>query len=423
MYISALKRVAYLGLAPRLLIARASLLRLFNQLPKQRNEPPGSIKRIFFSFPYHSVGDLILSLAVLERVHILWPDAQLDAAIGESMAEIVECVPYVNSVLRLPRTPIRQPVLASYAEIQRATLLLRQHIPLLPYDLAIAPRWDSVDSFFAAHLAFLTGAPVRCGYSATSDGGAARTDRFHTHLATGGANEHESLRYARLLARCGLEPIEAVDPDIPRRPLELLQQVVKQRRSMGLASARPSAGPYIVLSPGASSGRRMWPIERFAELGRHLFCQNQWQSVIVGGPADRHICESLSESIGSGALSLAGRTTPLQMLDIISGAKLFFGNDSGPAHMAGSLGIETVVVSPFPLSSKVDHPNSPRRFRPRGPRVTVVQPHSPLVPCFPSCVEEVPHCILQISTADVLASIVDANVASLQTSDSKTLCD
>ena len=407
MSFAALKRLAYWGLSPRVLIAHARLLRVAGRLPKQRHTQSKPIRRIFFSFPYHSVGDLILSLTLLERTHALWPDAEIDVAVGASMADIVASIPYVHAVFRLSRSSVRQPILAAYAAIHRATRLFQEQIAPTQYDLALSPRWDSADSFFSAHLAFLTGAPVRCGYSSTCDGGTDRTDRFHTHVARGGVSEHESLRYARLLARCGLEPMEAVDANRPSESLRVLREIARKRCAEGLALRLPISSSYAVLSPGATNPRRMWPIDRFREVGQQLFLKYGLVTVVLGSEADNALCGKLSEDIGFGSFSLAGKTSPLQMIDVISAAALFVGNDSGPGHIAGGLGIETFTVSPFPLSSTVDHPNSMVRFRPIGPRVHLFQPVSPCAPCSPTCLMNIPHCILQISAQEVLEGIAN----------------
>ncbi len=379
------------------------------KLPPMRVADPYRTDRIFFSFPYHSVGDLILSLTLLERVHALWPKAQLDVAVGSSMAELVRAIPYVHRMFSIPRPSARQPVLLAYAAIHQATRLFQQQIASTPYDLAIAPRWDSADSYFSAHLAHLTGAPIRCGYSSAADGGSTQTAQSHPRIAPGGAHEHESLRYTRLLARCGLESLEAVDPHIPSKPIRALVDIAQARRAAHLALALPLPGAYAVLSPGATNSSRMWPVTRFAELGQYLHRHLQLAIVVIGSRADQALCQSLTDSVGPGAISLAGKTSPLQMLDLLAASSLFVGNDSGPAHIAGALGKQTFVISPFPASSNLDHPNSPQRFRPVGPRVHVLQPHTPSAPCSLFCTQNVPHCILLVPTSRVIETIASLN--------------
>jgi len=333
--------------------------------------------------------------------------AEIDFAVGASMAPLVRSIPYIHRTFALPRARIRQPWLAAYAEICNQTQLFQREIAGRRYDLAIAPRWDSADSFFSAYLAYLTGAPIRCGYSGTSDGGSPEVDRLLTIAATGGVNEHESLRYTRLLGRCGFEPREAISDQASKRTIRALTMVAQAFRARGVRTDQPLPANYVVFSPGATNGRRMWPIERFAEVGRALQERFGVAVIAIGSAADASICESLASSIGGAALSIAGKTDPLQMLDVIARAALFLGNDSGPAHIAGGLGIGTIVVSPFPSTCLIDHPNSARRFKPVGPHVEVLQPEVPLAPCCSMCQLDMAHCILQISSKSVEAVAVD----------------
>ena len=402
MAFSTLKRIARLGLSPSALASHAFILRTLGLLPKPRTTPPSAIQSIFFSFPYHSVGDVILSLTLLERVHALWPEAAIDVAVGATTAPLLAALEFVRNVFTIPRPATRQPLLAAYAGLYAQTRVFHSQIASIPYDLAIAPRWDAADSFFSAHLAYLTGAPLRCGYAGDGDV-SSPVGHLYTHTATGGAHEHESLRYTGLLARCGFESISALDPEIAHKPLRCLMDLAVSRLASGIAHAPPS--PYLVLSPGATNPRRMWPTERYAEVARNLFEQHGLIPIIVGSPADQRLCENLRHAIGPQAISMAGKTDTLHLLDLIAAATLLLGNDSGPAHLAGALGVKTFVVSPFPLSSDLFHVNSPRRFHPVGPRVHVLQPHFPSPPCTPFCLQHYPHCILQISAQQVLAVI------------------
>lgn len=410
---AALRRVVTLGVSPSVLTGRVAILRALGRLPRARTATREPIRQILFSFPYHSVGDLILSLSLLDHVHEQWPEAQIDVAVGASMGAVVETIPYVRRTFKLKRAKIQQPRLAAYAEIHNETELFRAEIAETQYDLAIAPRWDSADSVFSGYLAYLTGAPIRCGYSGTSDGGSSAVDRFYTVAAVGGAGEHESFRYTRLLSRCGFERAEAVDPAMSEKPIRALQAIAKQRKACGKSLAPPVAGSYAVFSPGATNARRKWPLDRFGEVGRALNQKYGLKSIVIGGPSDAGLCEELRKAIGESALSLAGKTDTLQLLDLIDGTTLFLGNDSGPSHIAGGLGRNTIVISPFPLKCTDDHPNSPQRFRPVGPRVRVLRPESPLEPCSPTCGQESAHCILQITSAQVLESVEESIAESI----------
>ena len=130
--------------------------------------------------------------------------------------------------------------------------------------------------------------------------------------------------------------------------------------------------------------------------------REELEFLLIGGPDEAECCEDLARRAPTRRISLAGKTTLLQLVALIANAALFVGNDSGPAHIAGGLGVPTVVISPFPLSCNQEHPNSPMRFRPCGPSVAIVRPAEPLAPCVQACEMDEPHCIQQVSVEQAL---------------------
>jgi len=384
-------------------MAYARALRAAGLLPQQRGEGNWPPQRIFVAYPYFSIGDPVLAIPLLERIHRLWPEAEIDVAMGEPMAEIIASLPFIHRVDRMVRPSASRPLLQHYAE---AAAILRQfrQSPAAgaQYDLAIAPRWSGQDGFLSVFQAYLTGAPVRCGYSYKSYADGPDVDRLLTHAAIGGVGEHESLRYTRLLARCGLEPAGAAEYD-PADGIPVLKSIAEERVRAGVAFRIDAPSGYVVLSPGATNGRRMWPLERFAEVAR--WAQEQgWVVVAVGSSQDAELCDELRGDALPGVQSLAGKTSAIEMLDVIAAAKLFVGNDSGPAHLAGAVGVPTVVMSPFPISFHGEHVNAPSRFRPVGRRVQVLQPAGSTAPCVDACGMSVAHCILGVSVARVIES-------------------
>jgi ADP-heptose:LPS heptosyltransferase len=366
---------------------------------REQREAQWPPRRIYFAFPYFSVGDAVLAIPLLERMHALWPDAEIDVAIGEPMAEVMAALPFVHRVDPMVRPVLKNAVLRDHAE---AMAILRQFRRSAAagrqYDLAVAPRWSGWDGFLSAYQAYLTGAAVRCGYSHKAYGGGMDTDGLLTCAASGGEGEHESQRYARLLARCGLEP-EGLAEYEPAAGIASLKWIAVERVRAGVAM-KIAAAEYAVVAPGATSGRRMWPVERFGGFVR--WAQRQGMAVVALGSAqDAGLCDALAEC---GAESLAGGTSVLEMLDVIAGARLFVGNDSGPGHLAGGLGVTTLVVSPVPQTFTGEHVNAPSRFRPTGARVRVLQPEVATAPCLGACEHDAAHCILEVHTEQVIAA-------------------
>lgn len=127
--------------------------------------------------------------------------------------------------------------------------------------------------------------------------------------------------------------------------------------------------------------------------------------VLLSGPSDAELAQQLYLSIGRGAVVVAGGTTLLESVTLLSRADAFCGNDSGPGHIAGALGIPTVALFIAEAGADPDTLCSPGRFHPIGPRVACCAPAKCLPPCVDYCKAKFPHCIEGITVDQVLAAI------------------
>ena len=100
--------------------------------------------------------------------------------------------------------------------------------------------------------------------------------------------------------------------------------------------------PYAVLAAGGSAHRAMkrWPPERFADLVSRLSTKG-FQAVAVGGPGDR---AASGPAIAAGALDLVGQTSLSELAEVVRGASVAVGNDTGPMHVAATVGCRAVVL-------------------------------------------------------------------------------
>ena len=106
-------------------------------------------------------------------------------------------------------------------------------------------------------------------------------------------------------------------------------------RARLIARGKPNLPPYAVLHPFASAPEKAWPLENFVSVATRLRAQGL-QPVIVAGPAD--------DDSPFDAFEVYRNASLREVKNLMSGAALFLGNDSGPAHIAAAFGVPVVVL-------------------------------------------------------------------------------
>lgn len=102
-----------------------------------------------------------------------------------------------------------------------------------------------------------------------------------------------------------------------------------------LAASATSTHTYAVFHPFASQPDKTWPAERFMAVARHL-SETGVEPVFIAGPADE---------IGAFRQFQVHHAVSLRAVkNLMAGAQLFIGNDSGPAHIAAAFGVPSVVL-------------------------------------------------------------------------------
>ena len=98
-----------------------------------------------------------------------------------------------------------------------------------------------------------------------------------------------------------------------------------------LIAGRPAPdSTNVVMHPFASAPPKAWPLERFLEVAKRL------NPVILAGPGDDASAFARFQVL---------RNAPLaDVKNLMAGASLFIGNDSGPAHIAAAFGVPVVVL-------------------------------------------------------------------------------
>jgi len=151
--------------------------------------------------------------------------------------------------------------------------------------------------------------------------------------------QHEVLRGLEVVALAGAASTDArvLEPTDAER--------ARGRELLGRGDDRP----VVVVHPGATDPRRRWPAERFGELAARLVDDGA-RVVVVGDASDAEAAATIVEVAGRASgrpedvVSLADRATLSELVGVLAEADLVVADDSGPRHLAESLGTPTSAI-------------------------------------------------------------------------------
>ena len=237
-------------------------------------------------------------------------------------------------------------------------------------------------SFKSALTPFFAGIPRRTGWRGEFRYGVLNDVR-----------QLDRARWPRLVDRfAALADVAPTTPRLTADPAALQRLLARHRLR--------TEGPVVALCPGAAFGpAKRWPVEHFAALTRR--CSNAGAEVwIVGSAKEASIGEAISASLdvgGRGIVNLTGRTSLLEVVDLLSAANVVVSNDSGLLHVAAALDVPVVAVYGS---------TSPDFTPPLGTRAATVQRELGCRPCFQrECPLGHTDCLQGLAPAEVFKAI------------------
>lgn len=341
------------------------------------------------------LGDAVLTSPVLPRLRAAYPGARIDVLASASNRAVFEADPNVARVHVAERNWFERRE-AGWA-LASAVWSLGRTLRRERYELGIDVRGDVLTVLLMA----LAGIPRRLGW-AMGGGGFLLTD-----VAAWVPGRHEVESRLALVRTIGVEaagPVRVAvhvgDAD-RARVARRLREAWPARPSRGAGrrvrvggpvavGSRPigrepgvdddaehlhggrfgEAPPLLAVHLGAGTAAKRWPARSWGALIAR-FLDDGWRVVIVGGEEDLaasgHIAPHERLRDWTGQLAVTETTALLERAD------LFLGADSGPAHLAASAGVTSVVL--------FSGTNGHRQWRPYSRRTLVLRHPVPCRPC------------------------------------------
>ena len=294
-----------------------------------------------------SLGDVVLSLPFLNALKYRFPKSEIHWVIAKGLEGLLEGHPMIDRLWIIKKDEWKKikNVKSTVEELRSLFKSLKKEKLDLVVDLQGLLR--------SGILAAAAGAPVRVGFKEAREG----SRLFYTHKITGGKERHAVDRYLEIARFLGCDISEVKFPF----PLSFSSQL------SAVSSQLPRE--YAVIVPGARWETKRWPPEKFGELTSELLVM----SLVVGGKSDVGIADRVVDSSKGKAISLAGKTSIKEMIEIIRNASFVVTNDSGPMHIAAALGVPVFAIF---------GPTNPLRTGPYGEGHTIIRKAIKCSPCY-----------------------------------------
>ena len=281
--------------------------------------------KIIIRTPNH-LGDCVMALPMINDVGEAYPAAAVTVLVPDNLADLFSGNPGLDQVLKIP---------SGHVHGLLAVMKIKEIIASDQYDVGyILPP-----SFGAAASFKLAGVKERIGYVA--DGRRLLLTR-PLPLPTPMHSAHRYELYYNLLRRT-----TDLDMELARPKLFLNDDDVVHGTSILSGFDFHEYDEYMVVAFRAVAESRRWGSDKYTELIRMIIAEHHLRVVLVGTSDDMSEGDQIVEAVEHSdmVINLAGKTSLRELAAILSRARLFVGNDSGPAHLAGAVGAPVVVLS------------------------------------------------------------------------------
>jgi lipopolysaccharide heptosyltransferase I len=272
-----------------------------------------------------AVGDVLHGLPVLNALRDALPRAFLAWVVEGRVADLLRSHKALDERIVLPR---------GWLKSSRSVLDLRRRLRGLRFDTTV----DLQGLSKSAIAAWLSGAHRRIGFDGRDGREVSRWLNNHLVLPT---RVHVVDRNLELLRPLG------IDDPIARFDLEDSPADASSART--ILETLQLFEPFAVINPGAGWRSKLWPVDRYAAVAKHLGRSHALHSLVVWAGAEERAWAEQIVAGSSGCATLAPATSLGELAAITRQATLFVGSDTGPLHLAAAVGTPCVgLFGPMP---------------------------------------------------------------------------
>jgi ADP-heptose:LPS heptosyltransferase len=176
--------------------------------------------------------------------------------------------------------------------------------------------------------------------------------------------------------------------------------IAKLDRAFAINPVARSARGYACIVPGAAFESKQWITEGFATVANHLIERWHLACVVVAGPGQERLAESVAAAARNPTTVLSGLHLK-ELVALLEMSRIFVGNDSGPMHIAAALNRPVVAVWGS-SNPRVWHPWTEAPWR--IVNASLLSKESPRLP-----IHQVPSTDVIAAVEEVLEQALEAN--------------
>ncbi|MGL5356599.1 MAG: glycosyltransferase family 9 protein [Cetobacterium sp.] len=253
------------------------------------------------------IGDIVLSTPLLKRIKEVYPESKITYVTTPVGASILRNNKYLTEVIEYDKRGNHSGV--------KGLIGLGRRLRYENFNLVLTPHRYLRSSI----LSWLTRSPKRVGYKSASG------SFLFTHKIEYDREKHE---VQKLLSFIEGE----VENSIQNYPIELYPAQKDIETVQNIWSENNLCNKDVIaIAPGSKWFTKKWPLEYFNQV-IDLLVENGNKVIIVGGKDELF----LNVNISRGVVDLRGKTTLLELAEVLKKSKIVLTNDSSPIHIASA---------------------------------------------------------------------------------------
>lgn len=249
---------------------------------------------------FSSLGDIVLTIPLLEALRAKYPDATIDFLTKAEYAPFIEKLGIVSAVHGLD------------TKTRRISEHLHRELRAKHYDHVL----DLHNNI--------------------------RSNKLRKDLAPSVHVVNKRTLKRWLLVKFKMNQLRS-EPDIVGRYFEVAESlgIADTGKGAHIATRIQRAGT-IAFAPGAKHWNKRWPAENYIQLGQEL-AKRGYKIVIFGSKEETALGDEIAAAIPN-AVNKCGTHALHELPEALAACALFIGNDSGLMHIAAATGIPTTAI-------------------------------------------------------------------------------